>query len=435
MWQVLPLVPPDPEYWSPYSGRDAHCGNPLLVSLELLVDDGLLRPAELPARKPVSAAQFAEYAAAAEQLLTTAADRLLQAGPGSPAGVRILRSEFVQWRADAIVASWLEPAALFDAIQNSDDEQTHGIPWWKWPAPLRERQPQALAQARTRLANAVDRFCAIQFFFDTQWRRLKRYCNGHGISLVGDMPIYVGADSADVWCRPQLWTLGSEVSGTPPDAFSETGQLWGSPLYDWPQHEKEGYAWWSSRMARALALHDEVRIDHFRGLAGYWAVPADAETALSGRWRVGPGRAFFDALQRNLSPDGTRLPIVAEDLGVITADVVQLRQAIDAPGMAVLQFAWDGNGRNPHLPHNHAANSFVYTGTHDNETTAGWFQVCCTVALRQTPIITDPCRLNRAQPITTAQISGRTWALERRILLTPPGPPSGWPCSPSRARL
>lgn len=375
IWQVLPLVPPDPEYWSPYSGTDAHCGNPLLVSLELLVDDGLLRASELPQRQPVAAARFPEYAAEATQLLATAADRLLQAGPTSPAGVRVLRAEFAQWRADPTVASWLEPAALFDAIQHSGEEETHRVPWWTWPAPLRERQPAALVQARAKLSHAVDRFCAIQFFFDAQWRRLKRYCNGHGIALVGDMPIYVGADSADVWCRPQLWTLGSEVSGTPPDAFSETGQLWGSPLYDWAEHEKEGYAWWTSRMARALALHDEVRIDHFRGLAGYWAVPADSETALSGKWRVGPGRAFFDALQRNLSPDGTRLPIVAEDLGVITADVVELRQAINAPGMAVLQFAWDGNGKNPHLPHNHGSNAFVYTGTHDNETTAGWFQV------------------------------------------------------------
>ena len=173
--------------------------------------------------------------------------------------------------------------------------------------------------------------------------------------------------------NPQLWTLGKDgvagaVSGTPPDAFSETGQLWGSPLYDWPAHEAEGYRWWASRLGRALALHDEIRIDHFRGLAGYWSVPGDAPTALSGCWKLGPGLSFFNGIKARLGV----IPLVAEDLGVITADVVALREAIGAPGMAVLQFGWDGNPKNPHLPHNHYPNSFVYPGTHDNETMAGW---------------------------------------------------------------
>ena len=163
--------------------------------------------------------------------------------------------------------------------------------------------------------------------------------------------------------------MAGAVSGTPPDAFSETGQLWGSPLYDWPAHEAEGYRWWASRLGRALALHDEVRIDHFRGLAGYWSVPGDAPTALFGCWKLGPGLSFFDGIKARLGP----VPLVAEDLGVITADVVALREAIGAPGMAVLQFGWDGNPKNPHLPHNHYPNSFVYPGTHDNETMAGWF--------------------------------------------------------------
>jgi 4-alpha-glucanotransferase len=214
----------------------------------------------------------------------------------------------------------------------------------------------------------------VQFLFDRQWRRLKAYANAQGVKLVGDMPIYVGGHSADVWANPTLWTLGKDgvagaVSGTPPDAFSETGQLWGSPLYDWAAHEAEGYRWWASRLGRALALHDEVRIDHFRGLAGYWSVPGDAPTALSGSWKLGPGLAFFNGIKARLGA----VPLVAEDLGVITADVVELREAIGAPGMAVLQFGWDGNPKNPHLPHNHYENSFVYPGTHDNETMAGWF--------------------------------------------------------------
>jgi len=370
IWQVLPLVPPDADYWSPYSGRDAHCGNPLLISLELLADDGLLQASELPAAQPVGACAFEAYAAVAEPLLARAAQRLLA---GGSAGLTVLQKEYRQFREHPETASWLEPAALFAAIGTSHPSLAK-LSWWEWPEELKSRQPAALARVRHDHKAEVDVFCVIQFLFDRQWRRLKQYANGRGVKLVGDMPIYVGGHSADVWCHPHLWTLGADglpgsVSGTPPDAFSETGQLWGSPLYDWPQHEAEGYRWWSSRLGRAFSLHDEVRIDHFRGLAGYWSVPASAPTALSGCWKLGPGLSFFQGIQKRLGP----LPLVAEDLGVITADVVALRTAIGAPGMAVLQFGWDGNPGNPHLPHNHYANSFVYPGTHDNETMAGWF--------------------------------------------------------------
>ena len=370
IWQVLPLVPPDADYWSPYSGRDAHCGNPLLISLELLAEDGLLQRSELPPVLPVGAAEFVRHAAEAEPLLDLAALRLL--GGTSP-GARILQKELKAFRADPGVAPWLEDAALFAAIAHSSDA-LRSAPWWEWPDELRRRAPAALARVRAERRADIDRFCAIQFLFDRQWRRLKAYANARGVALVGDMPIYVGGHSADVWAHPQLWTLGADgvagaVSGTPPDAFSETGQLWGSPLYDWPAHAAEGYRWWASRLGRALALHDEVRIDHFRGLAGYWSVPGDAPTALSGCWKLGPGLSFFKGIKARLGD----VPLVAEDLGVITADVVALRTAIGAPGMAVLQFGWDGNPKNPHLPHNHEANAFVYPGTHDNETMAGWF--------------------------------------------------------------
>lgn len=311
----------------------------------------------------------AQYKKAAEPLLAKAARKLLS--PAASGGTAVLQRELAQFREDPAVKGWLDEAALFDAIERSADGA--GKSWWDWPVELRDRDPAALAAARSALRSDIDQFCAVQFLFDRQWRRLKAYANAAGVRIVGDMPIYVGGNSADVWANQHLWALGKKgaVSGVPPDAFSETGQLWGSPLYDWPAHEAEGYAWWASRMGRALALHDEVRIDHFRGLAGYWAVPADAETAVSGSWRVGPGKAFFEGLQKHLGPD---LPIVAEDLGVITRDVVELREAIGAPGMAVLQFGWDGNPTNPHLPHMHYENSYCYTGTHDNETFVGWFR-------------------------------------------------------------
>lgn len=403
-WQVLPLVPPDTDYWSPYSGRDAHCGNPALVSLELLADEGLLAHDELPPADAAAAdgpADLAGRAAAGAPLLARAAAALLR---GATPGAAVLRREMRQFRDDP-ANGWLEPAALFAALEA---HRFPGLPWWEWPdEALRGREPAALAAAAEELAGEVDgarrslrppqpraaspearlssflcppslpAFCAIQFLFDRQWRRLRAYANRSGVSLVGDMPIYVGAHSADVWCRPRLWQLGpggvpSHVSGTPPDAFSATGQLWGSPLYAWGAHAAEGYAWWAGRLGRALALHDTVRIDHFRGLAGYWSVEAGAATALGGRWKQGPGLEFFRGVERALG-GGHPLPLVAEDLGVITADVVALRDALGAPGMAVLQFGWEGGPGNPHLPHSHAANAYVYPGTHDNDTTAGWY--------------------------------------------------------------
>lgn len=431
VWQVLPLVPPDADYWSPYSGTDAHCGNPLLISLELLVEDGLLGREQLPAALGEGPADFQAAQRIYTPTLEAAADALLAAG--TP-GLQILFREMRQFRATPDVAAWLEPAALFAAVAASDPALA-AQPWWEWPEPLRSRQPEALAEVRARMGRAIDRFVAVQFLFDRQWRRLKAYANGAGVAIVGDMPIYCGGNSADVWSRPHLWTLGRDgaagaVSGTPPDAFSETGQLWGSPLYDWPAHEAEGYAWWAGRLGRALALHDQVRIDHFRGLAGYWAVPADAPTALAGSWKLGPGLSFFRGLEARLG----QLPIVAEDLGVITADVVALREAIGAPGMAVLQFGWDGNPRNPHLPHNHAPNAFVYPGTHDNETMAGWFQarppggararrVSC---LTRAP---PPRRSPRRRWI--AQTSWRTWARTGR---TRRATPSACASCPWRAR-
>eukprot|EP00775_Hariotina_reticulata_P005043 gene5043-5285_t len=341
-WQVLPLVPPDPEYYSPYSGLDTNCGNPLLIDLEALITEGLLDAADRPAAVPEGDVEFDKVAAVKQPLLAKAAQALLSGAKF--AGLRQLLAEF------RTANAWIEDSALF-------------------------RKPAAIKDAQKKFKQQIDEFIAIQFLFDRQWRAVKAYANGQGIKIIGDMPIYVGGQSADVWANRHLFELNEatcapeDVSGVPPDAFSATGQLWGSPLYRWPAHESEGYKWWAHRMARAMQLYDETRIDHFRAFAGYWSVPATEETAMNGWWRQGPGLSLFKALEKQL---GT-VPIMAEDLGIITTDVVKLREELGAPGMVVLQFAWGGGPSNVHLPHMHYQNSFCYPGTHDNETAVGWY--------------------------------------------------------------
>jgi len=375
IWQVLPLVPPGrpipgvrEDYWSPYSGRDAHCGNTLIISLDDLVSDGLLEAKDLPAAYGGSAnVDFGLAAKTNEPLIAKAAEKLLSQKGGG------LRSEYDSFCAREDVKAWLDPAAVFNAIDTLPE--LVGKDWWDWPAEYRDRDPAALARIESEKSDAIELFKATQFLFHSQWMRLKKYANDRGISLVGDMPIYVGGHSADVWANQNLFMLNADdkkpsaVAGVPPDAFSEDGQLWGNPLFDWNEHARTGYAWWAQRLKRTLELHDEVRIDHFRAFAAYWQVEAGAATAKNGRWMVGPGKDLFDKLMPTLGD----AKIVAEDLGVITADVVELREACGMPGMVVLQFAWGGDGRNPHLLHNHYENSFCYPGTHDNETSQGWY--------------------------------------------------------------
>ena len=375
IWQVLPLVPPGrpipgvrEDYWSPYSGRDAHCGNTLIISLAELVKDGLLQSDELPHPYNTSGdVDFNKVAERNEPLIAKAATRLVEK-PDDDA----LKVDFNAWRARPEIEVWLKEAALFDAICKTPE--LLGKDWWDWPEDLRTRDVEALEKKRKMSVASIDEFCATQFLFDKQWLAIKAYANSKGIALVGDMPIYVGGHSADVWANQNLFLLGSDckptaVAGVPPDAFSEDGQLWGNPLYDWPAHETEGYSWWAGRLGRALELHDEVRIDHFRAFAAYYSIPAGASTAKTGQWLVGPGEKFFKGIEVALGG----APIVAEDLGVITEDVVALREGINAPGMVVLQFAWGDDVRSPHLLHNHYENSFCYPGTHDNETTQGWY--------------------------------------------------------------
>ena len=404
VWQVLPLVPPGrpipgfrEDYWSPYSGRDAHCGNTLMISLDELVNDGLLSENELPPPcNHTGNVVFAKVAETNEPLIAQAARRLLERPKEDP-----MRIAFATWRSRAENRSWLEDAALFDCI--CKEPELCGKDWWDWPEPLRSRDSTVLQEKCVEFAASIEEFCATQYLFDKQWLSLKEYANSRGISIIGDMPIYVGGHSADVWAHQSLFLLGLDyrpksVAGVPPDAFSEDGQLWGNPLYDWEAHAKENYSWWSGRIGRALQLHDEVRIDHFRAFAAYWSVPADAKTAKSGSWMVGPGEDFFKGV---FSVVGDA-PIVAEDLGVITEDVVGLREAIGAPGMAVLQFAWGGDSRSPHLPHNHYENSFCYPGTHDNQTTQGWFES-----------LDDATKVRLASYAAISDAEGASWAMIR----------------------
>jgi 4-alpha-glucanotransferase len=379
-WQVLPLVPPETEHWSPYSGEDALCGWPALLSLDDLVADGLLDAgavreanARLVKASSPSHVDHAAVVAGRSPLLAAAADALLARPPSDP-----LRSGLDAWTA---AHAWVADSALFHCLSTSEPGCV-GKAWWEWPPALRSRDPAALAAAAATHSTTASRFTALQFLFDRQWGAVREAASARGIAIVGDMPIYVGGHSADVWAHRGLFCLDSDtgapaaVSGVPPDAFSATGQLWGSPLYDWPAHAAEGFAWWARRVGRAGELYDLTRIDHFRGLAGYWAVRAGAENAMGGAWVAGPGASFFDGLRAAFGAQGVPVPaLIAEDLGVITPDVVALRTgAARAPGMAVLQFAWGGpaDGSNPHLPHNQAVDQVVYTGTHDNETSAGW---------------------------------------------------------------
>jgi 4-alpha-glucanotransferase len=265
-------------------------------------------------------------------------------------------------------AAWLDDWALFAAIKDRQD----GEPWFAWEEPLRRRDPEALHRAGRELAPSIERHRRLQFVFFDRWRALREEAGQVGVSILGDVPIYPALDSVDVWAHQDLFWLDADgaptkVAGVPPDYFSETGQLWGNPLYRWDRLRETGFAWWIARLAHGLSLHDALRLDHFRGFAGYWAVPADAPTAVDGAWETAPGMALFDAVRASLG----RLPFVAEDLGVITEDVVALRAALGLPGMRVLQFGFD-HPESDHAPHRLTRDVVVYTGTHDNDTARGW---------------------------------------------------------------
>lgn len=367
LWQILPLSPPGSGN-SPYMSASVFAGNPAFVSPEQLANQGLLSPegvmAALSGVSPGSRVDFDTDARVRNRLLRQAAACFFE---GSPA-LAGLASSFDAWRERN--RGWADDYALFAALSASG----LGGDWRRWPEPLRRRSDRALAEARAQQAQEILYQLFVQWQFDVQWSAIRHYANERSVSIVGDMPIYCAFESADVWQRPDLFQLNDEfnpsaVAGVPPDYFSATGQLWGNPLYDWEAHDREGFAWWCARLGRTLEHADIVRIDHFRGLAGYWAVPADARTAVEGRWRTGPGMALFDALGRALGG----VPVIAEDLGTITPDVTALRDAVGLPGMCVLQFAFGDDADNAYLPHNLRRNCVLYTGTHDNDTSLGWF--------------------------------------------------------------
>jgi len=359
-WQVLPLVPPGAGD-SPYSSWSAFAASPWLIDLHGLAADGLLEPAAVAAVLPTTdRVDFGAVHAFKAPRLNAAADRLLAGHP--------LTGAFEAFRA---ANPWLGEAGTFRALHAAFNH----APWWQWPAALRDREPKALVAARETNRKEIERFEAIQFFFDRQWSALRAHCATLGIGFIGDLPIYVDADSADVWSHRHLFEVDDHghrmrVAGVPPDGFSATGQLWGNPLYRWDRLAADDFAWWKARLGRALALHDRVRIDHFRAFSAYWAVPADAPDARTGAWEPGPGQAFFDAMARAC---GDPLPVIAEDLGVIDDGVKALLASSGLPGMHVLQFAFGGDADNWYLPHNHRKNGVVYPGTHDNDTTLGWW--------------------------------------------------------------
>lgn len=362
LWQILPLGPTafgD----SPYASLSSFAGNPNLVSPEWIVDRGLLAETT----PPPSGGRRVDYGAVIpwKRRLIADAFAAFTAGDGDDE----IGDGYERFRDEN--AAWLDEFALYMALK----ERHGGRAWTTWPVELRRREPGALAAARDAESTAIAEIVFGQYLFAAQWSEVRAHAGRRSMRIIGDVPIFVAADSADVWSRQELFALRSDgtpefVTGVPPDYFSDTGQLWGNPQYLWDRHASEGYRWWANRLQAALDLTDIIRIDHFRAFADYWEIPADAATAVTGRWRDGPGIAFFDAMREQL---GT-LPIIAEDLGELSEKVPQLLEATGFPGMRVLQFAWYTDEYNSFLPHNYIHNTVAYTGTHDNDTTLGWWQ-------------------------------------------------------------
>ena len=362
LWQWLPTNPIGPGN-SPYQSVSAFAGSPLMVALEPLIEAGWL------AAPNGAAAGFDPRRVEFSKVVPWRLAQLRQASAGffSRADASV-RQVFADWcQAEA---HWLDDYSLFMALETAHQ----GQPWWNWTPALRDRDARALADAHKEHAGEIRFWAFVQWCYDTQLSELKGYANTRGIAIMGDLPIFIAHHSADCWARPDLYFLDAEaqptvVAGCPPDAMAPTGQRWGNPLYRWDRMADEDYAWWAARLQRALHQADVFRIDHFRGFAGYYEIPASCPTAEEGHWVPGPGRGLFDAINRQLGP----LPIVAEDLGVITPDVVELRDGLHYPGMKILQFGFGSDGKDEFLPHNWGQHFVAYTGTHDNDTVRGWW--------------------------------------------------------------
>nr|MDA3904375.1 4-alpha-glucanotransferase [Desulfuromusa sp.] len=363
IWQILPLGPVG--YGNcPYSSFSAFAGNPLLINLRLLAEAGDLRKSELPT--PLSGTDTADFGAALKiqlPILRLACENLRQGAASTR------QQDFDQFCFNQTY--WLNDYAFFEAMR--ENQQYRG--WQQWPQDIKQREQTALHDWGNQLQNSIYWHKYLQFVFFEQWSALKQYANSKGIKIFGDLPIFVAEDSADVWANRELFYLdendqASLVAGVPPDYFSNTGQRWGNPLYRWDRMAEDDFSWWQARFRWNLELFDLLRVDHFRGFSACWAISATETTAVNGYWLEAPGKQLFSLLQEKL---GT-LPIIAEDLGIITPDVEQLRDHFGFPGMKILQFAFDSGPDNPYLPPNHLPNSVVYTGTHDNNTSLGWWR-------------------------------------------------------------
>ena len=363
-WQILPIGPVSAMFGnSPYMSYAAFAGNPLLISPELLLRGGYVQPSDVPSFN------FSPYSVDFDQVMAwkkkilAAAWRAFQANAASGNPEQI-RSDL----------PWIRDYGLFMALKHRFNQKA----WFQWPVNLRRRNPAALKKAAKELEPEINYFCFEQYLFYRQWRELRSYAAKKGILLIGDLPIYVGLDSVDVWSNQQIFELSAagrptHVAGVPPDYFSKNGQRWGNPLYRWNTKKtavkQQLYDWWSQRLEGIFATVDVIRVDHFRGFESYWAVPAKEKTAVNGTWKKGPGRQFFQDMEKRLG----RLPIIAEDLGIITPEVEKLRDDLNYPGMKILLFAFDGCPDNPYLPQHYTQNCVVYSGTHDNDTAVGWY--------------------------------------------------------------
>lgn len=364
LWQVLPLG--HTGYGdSPYQCFSAFAGNPLLICPQKLADEGLLTRNDFP-RHPGFSDRKVAYGKVAsyKNAVLENAYRCFSSSAG-----RKDRKGFEDYC--RVQKKWLDDYSFFMAVK----EIHSGRPWWEWDRDIRFRTPYGIKKYAALTAQRQDYFRFLQYQFHRQWNAVRQYANRNGVRIIGDIPIFVSLDSSDAWAFPELFHLDRnlmpvKVAGVPPDYFSKTGQLWGNPLYRWDVLKKKKYPWWIDRFRSALEQTDIIRLDHFRGFSGFWAVPAGQTTAINGRWEKGPGADLFHVVEKKLG----RLPVIAEDLGVITPDVVKLRDAFAFPGMKILQFAFDSGEKNNYLPHFYPPHCVVYTGTHDNDTSAGWFR-------------------------------------------------------------
>ena len=363
LWQILPLGPTGYGN-SPYQSLSVFAGNPLFISLEKLKEEGLLEEAEIKNIPdfPPSKINYEAVSSFKSDLFAKAFQRFENNTPSE-------KSKFEEFYLNN--ADWLDDYALFMALKQEYNSKA----WHEWPLEIRKRKPEAILQFRRELGGEIRFQQFLQYQFFKQWAAIKKYCNDNEIKIIGDLPIFVAMDSAEVWSHPEYFELDanyqpSVVAGVPPDYFSTTGQLWGNPLYRWDELKKNNYRWWVERVCSMLKTVDLIRLDHFRGFEKYFAIPAGEKTAENGEWQPGPSIEFFEILKSELGA----LPFIAEDLGIITPEVEALRDKLGLPGMRVLQFAFDGDPKtNIHLPHLHIPNCVVYTGTHDNTTTQGWF--------------------------------------------------------------